>query len=279
VTARPDFREAVVADSVVDLRASASARSERVTQVTLGTPLLVRRERDNWLHVTGPDAYRGWIPTAAVRRLPARAPRYASRGRVAVVTAAVDVVYVDTPNGASETRPVTVGVRLEVVGEEPYRFRVRLPDGRFGWVRKAAAELRPAEWAFPAGDAGAVVATAKRFLGVPYLWGGTTPLGFDCSGLVQTVYRLNGVALPRDADQQFTVGAEVARSEVRPGDLLFFSHPGDGVGITHIGLEIDGGKFLHATGRVRGVTINALSERFYRHLFVGAKRVLASGDG
>jgi SH3-like domain-containing protein len=271
-SARPDFREAVVSDSVVDLHASPRTRSERVTQVTLGTPLLVRREESDWLHVTGPDTYRGWIETRAVRRLPHHAARYGTEGRVAVVTASLDVVYLDRPNGGEATLPVTIGVRLEAVGEETYRLRVRLPDGRFGWVRTSAAELKPADWSFPQRDAEAVVSTAKRFLGVPYLWGGTTPLGFDCSGLVQTVYRLNGIALPRDADQQFTVGEPVARPEIRTGDLLFFS--GDGPGITHIGLALDRDSFLHATGRYRGVVISDLNERFYRPIFVGAKRVL-----
>ena len=87
----------------------------------------------------------------------------------------------------------------------------------------------------------------ERYLGVPYLWGGCTPLGIDCSGFVQLVWRLNGASLPRDAHQQAECGQEVAPGEATAGDLLFFGGE-SGAGITHVAICLEGGRMIHAAG-------------------------------
>lgn len=98
--------------------------------------------------------------------------------------------------------------------------------------------------------------TALRFLGVPYLWGGTTPKGFDCSGLVQRVFRLNGILIPRDSDMQARFGrarTPGGADELRGGELLFFGN--SPAQITHVAISLSEGLFVHAHGQVR---INAL---------------------
>jgi cell wall-associated NlpC family hydrolase len=97
-----------------------------------------------------------------------------------------------------------------------------------------------------------LTATGVRFLGIPYLWGGSTPKGFDCSGLVQRIYRLHGVILPRDSDQQSRIGGEkhvASLDDLAPGDLLFFGRAAQR--ITHVGMALPDRLFLHAYGQVR----------------------------
>ncbi|MBL8055363.1 MAG: C40 family peptidase, partial [Anaerolineales bacterium] len=102
----------------------------------------------------------------------------------------------------------------------------------------------------------------KRFVGVPYLWGGFSPFGYDCSGLAQTLWAWLGLALPRDADQQCAAGRPVD-GPPQAGDLLFFGErPEDGddlrSGITHVALALDAADVLHSAGSANGVTVNSL---------------------
>jgi len=265
------YREAVVTKPIVDVHAKPNVRSERVSQVILGTPLVVGREKDKWLWVTGPDAYRGWIDATAVRRLKRGQVRYASRGRIVIVTSNTAVVYLERFGEPRETIHAPITTRISLLEVEPFRFRVRLPDGRPGWVRREEGEVRDGSFRYPLTSRRMVVETARRFLGVPYLWGGTTPLGFDCSGLVQLTFAMNGVGLPRDADQQYTLGRPVGAEHLLPGDLMFFSRKSSG--ITHVGICVGDGKFLHASGKAKGVTIDKVRDPYYQSIFVGSKKV------
>jgi SH3-like domain-containing protein len=262
------YREAVVAKTVVDLHADSDVESERVTQAILGTPLMVAKSKRGWLRVTTPDAYRGWIEAPATRRLKFREPRYASNGRIALVTGNVAILYLED---FRESITVTVDTRLELVSEQSHRFKVRLPDGRLGWVRKEDVTVRGASFSYPVTSRKKMVEVGKRFLGVPYLWGGTTPLGFDCSGFVQLVCKMNGINLPRDTDMQFMVSRPIETKDLQPADLLFFSNMTKG--ITHVGMFIGVGEFIHASGKVSGVTISPLSDHSYQSFLVGARRV------
>ncbi|HET7571688.1 MAG TPA: NlpC/P60 family protein [Gaiellaceae bacterium] len=114
---------------------------------------------------------------------------------------------------------------------------------------------------------GAVVGIAMRYLGVPYRWGGASPSGFDCSGLVMYVYAQVGVSLPHYTGAQWTYGVPVAKSDLEPGDLVFF----DGLG--HVGIYIGGGNFIHAPQTGDVVKISSLSDGWYAATYVGARRI------
>ncbi|MBI2251772.1 MAG: C40 family peptidase [Armatimonadetes bacterium] len=116
---------------------------------------------------------------------------------------------------------------------------------------------------------GQIISTAWRFLGVPYRWAGTTSRGFDCSGFVMRVFKLNGINLRRLADQQYYNGNPVNPQNLIPGDLVFFSTYSSGV--THVGIYIGGNQFIHASSS-RGVTISNLNDSYYRNRFIGARR-------
>ncbi|SEM34832.1 Cell wall-associated hydrolase, NlpC family [Syntrophus gentianae] len=119
-----------------------------------------------------------------------------------------------------------------------------------------------------------LIKTAKEFIGVPYLWGGTTPEnGFDCSGLVMAVYQLNGLALPRTSRDQFEAGMSVDRDQTQKGDLVFFAN-GKNDPISHVGIYIGNGRFIHAPGRGKTIRIDFLSSRFYINRYMGSRTYL-----
>ena len=127
----------------------------------------------------------------------------------------------------------------------------------------------PAEAIAPAPDAryGGVVGIAMQYLGVPYVWGGASPSGFDCSGLIMYVYAQVGVSLPHHAASQYGMGTAVSRDQLQPGDLVFFN------GLGHAGIYIGGGQFIHAPHTGDVVKISSLSDSWYASTWVGARRI------
>jgi cell wall-associated NlpC family hydrolase len=115
--------------------------------------------------------------------------------------------------------------------------------------------------------------TAIGYLGVPYRWGGTTSEGFDCSGLTMSVYRLNGLQLPRSSRDQYEAGSPVAVDELRPGDLLFFA-TGKAGRVSHVGLYVGDGVFVHAPSRGRTICKDQLADAYYQKTFIGARTYL-----
>lgn len=118
-----------------------------------------------------------------------------------------------------------------------------------------------------------IVGQAEHYIGTPYRSGGTTAGGMDCSGLVFNVYRTFGIALPRTSRDQSRFGTQVARSQLEPGDLLFFDTNG-GHGVSHVGIYSGGGEFIHASTRSRRVRFDRLDNKYFKKRFVVARRVL-----
>ena len=116
-----------------------------------------------------------------------------------------------------------------------------------------------------------IVSSSMDYIGVPYLFGGTTPSAFDCSGYVQYVFANAGISLPRTADVQYEVGTPVSTTELVAGDLVFFSTYT--YGASHVGIYIGDGNFIHASSS-RGVTIDSLSSSYYSSRYIGSRRVL-----
>lgn len=123
----------------------------------------------------------------------------------------------------------------------------------------------------PKPTASAIIATAKKYIGVPYVWGGSTPNGFDCSGFVQYVFARHGIQLPRTSKEQYSVGTKVSKSNLKAGDLVFFNTEGSGV--SHLGIYIGSNQFIHASTS-KGVIITSLSNSYWAPKYYGAKRIL-----
>ena len=117
----------------------------------------------------------------------------------------------------------------------------------------------------------AVIETALSLRGTPYVWGGATPRGFDCSGFTHYVYALHGVSLPRVAAQQYRTGDIVASRDLQPGDLVFFSTIAPGP--SHVGLALGDGRFIHAPSERGAVRVENLHARYWQRRYLGARRV------
>ncbi len=271
---------AVVTSAVENMHSSATGTSDVVSQAVLGENVkLLEKERnadgEDWYRVETPDTYTGWVLASSLRFLGRAEPPYASAGRVFVVSGLLANVYAEPDVTAHKPVKVApIGAVLEVVGEKDDRWlEARLPCGARGFIQRGDGDLAAAPWAWPRVPVEDTIALAKRFLGLPYLWGGTSPLGVDCSGFVQLVYKMSGVAILRDAGIQMTDSGllEVAKGEERAGDLVFFGGAVDRIG--HVGMMIDGDLFINATTYQKPVVrIDSLSEERWQKIYQAARR-------
>ena len=264
--------QGVVLTNIANVYKEPDPTVELVTQAIVGTTLTIEESSEGWHYVRLPDRYHGWIEARHVQQYaPDEAP-YASSGPVAEIQSLLAFLH----RRPDDTTPapalqVPVGTRLEVAEEHEERVRVVLPGGVQLWMRRGDVVILEDNSPRPRGTVHQIIATAKRFLGLPYMWGGTTPLGIDCSGFVQLTHHLHGVSLLRDASIQYTQAGllPVDREDLEAGDLIFFGRKS----ITHVGLCIGDGEFIHATTHIRPVVqISRLDEAHWTELYWGARR-------
>jgi gamma-D-glutamyl-L-lysine dipeptidyl-peptidase len=281
---------ALVSVSVANIRSKPAQKAEMVTQARLGMPLRLLRKESGWYYVQTPDDYLGWTKDVARAMTAAEFMEWAARPKL-MATARLGTTRQSHAPGSPIVSDFVAGSLFELRKALADGYEVGYPDGRAAFLEKSAGVPYTA-WLAAAKDSPEnIVATARTFFGVPYLWGGTSSKGFDCSGFAQTVFWLNGTLLPRDAGQQWDVGEPVDTSSgfafLRPGDLVFF---GDGKPsgprpkVDHVGISLGGGAFIHApSSGGLGIRTNNLipGEHEYsaslRESFLGARRMIGNG--
>jgi gamma-D-glutamyl-L-lysine dipeptidyl-peptidase len=261
---------AVVIVPVANMYSKASEESDVVSQAIYGSNVAVLEETSGWARVRTPDQYSGWMPAPALRKVKGDS----AHGRVVQVESLFANLYRETD--VTQHQPVlTVPFesRLEVVaegtGDDAGWLKVRLLDGREAWIQSSDVVADPKPLTIEQS-----IVLAKRFLGLPYLWGGRSSYGYDCSGFTQMLVRSRGINMPRDADLQAAwEGMEVVdRKALRAGDLLFFGAGPDK--ITHTAMYIGEGEIIHATTHGHPVVqISRLDDQPWTRILVASRRV------
>lgn len=276
----------LVNNSLAHLRKEPSSRKELVTQALLGSPVRILKETDGKLLVQTADGYIGWTNKSEVWPIePETLASYRDAEKV-IFTRQYGFSYSDPDECSLPVSDLVAGCILPVVSRESDFIQVSYPDGRLAWVK--TGEIRDAMDLFhaPILQEG-IVAVALAYHGIPYLWGGASSKALDCSGLVASVYFMNGLCLPRDADQQSSCGRTITEeykpAGLEPGDLLFFGRRATGSSpesVTHVAIYIGDSEFIHASGFRDRVGVNSMDpERYnyipeYPEIFLRAQRII-----
>jgi hypothetical protein len=255
---------AVVNQPVANMYSTASEDSDVVSQTIFGADVVVLETAGDWMRIRTPDAYTGWVQRSAVVK-----PQGIWRPRTSVASLYAHVYREPSVTRHRPLLTLPFEARLQTAeGSDDRWVEVKLPDGRFGWIQRGDLTADPHPL-----DVTATVELSRRFLGLPYTWGGTSSLGYDCSGFTQMLLRQRGILMPRDAaDQASWEGViPVDKTNIELGDLLFFvSESGR---ITHTGMYLGSDQFIHATAHERPVIqISRLSDPHWTELFAGARR-------
>lgn len=263
---------------VANMYAGPTTDKDVVSQAIYGSSVITLEEQGEWVRVRTPeDQYEGWMPRSALVAL-AGNPPYASVGQVGEVRALMGHIYREPDVTAHEPLlTVPFETRLEIVpanGKKSTRWlQVRLVDGRFGWIQQGDIVVRSAAEKQKPLTVAEMAELAKRFMGLPYTWGGRSSFGYDCSGFVQMLMRQRGYFIPRDADVQAAWDGfvPVNAKALKAGDALFFGSKGK---ITHTGMYIGNDLFIHATTHDHPVIqISHLSDAYWTKLLVAQRRV------
>lgn len=250
--------------SAVPVRNEPSDKAEMVTQLIFGDLLIVQESKQNWLRIRVVfDNYEGWVDEKQIALLEENEFNRLNQASCQYTRDLAEIVQDDLGN----IIPVLFGSSIRLlendlfsIGDKSFSFTGQLSE----YTGKIQVQ--------------SIIEDAMLFLSAPYLWGGKTPFGIDCSGFIQTVFKVNGVELLRDSGKQASQGESISlMDEALPGDLVFFDN--DEGAITHVGLIIEKDKVIHASGKVRidsidhhGIYNNGLKK--YTHNLRLIKRIL-----
>lgn len=285
-----ETKYAVVNNSVANIRSKPKHSAELATQAILGTVLNVLKIDGDFYLIQTPDRYISWVDHGGVTLMTDEDISKWQATPKLIYTKTVGFVYATEKENASIVSDIVLGAQLAILETGKNFYKVAYPDNRIGYINKKEAVVYN-NWIDtlkPSGDL--IEQTAKNFLGSPYLWGGTSTKGMDCSGFTKTVYLMNGFIIPRDASQQVNAGEIVDKNlafeNLQKGDLLFFGKKATDSTkqrTTHVGIWLGNGKgeFIHSASKVRINSVNPEADNydaFNTNRYLGAKRYLGVDD-
>jgi uncharacterized protein YgiM (DUF1202 family) len=230
-------RFGIVAMSVGNVRTSPRNPAELSSQVLMGTVVNLLKKQAGYYYIQMPDKYQGWLNENSMKVTTAADVEEWKAAPKVIATTYFTMVREQPSASALPIRDAVAGDLMKEVGSSGQWVAVELPDGKKGYIEKSNVENFDHWKKTRKLTAENIEKTAKMFLGIPYLWGGTSTKGMDCSGFTKTVYRLNGLELSRDADQQADGG-----EEVKAGENF------ESLRITHVGIYLEKLEFIHTPG-------------------------------
>lgn len=263
--------------SVSNLRANPSDASELVSQTVMGTPLKILDYRNKWYRVQTPDYYIGWMDSGSLKPFTEKEMEQWKTSDRYLFNRISGLAY-DAPNVKSNiVSDLVLDNLFEVETSIKGFLKIRTPDGRSGYIQKSEC-ISFDKWIHQQPNAQSILLVARQMMGFPYLWGGTSTKGIDCSGFVKIAYYSQGIILARDASQQARYVEPIDFNDtgnLQAGDLLFFGRSAQR--ITHVGIYLGKSDFIHASGRVHISSIDPNDSKYVpeRHL-VAAGRILNS---
>lgn len=276
----------IITVSVANMREERGEDAELGSQVLMGTIVRILKKKGGWVYIQSPDRYLGWADTDQMIRVTESEAQEWNNAKKVFVTSYFGFVHQAASEQSYPVCDITAGVVLQRLGSSGDWTKVGLPDSRTGYVRSSSVMNQ--EWwgtkLTPVADN--IEKTGKFLMGVPYLWGGTSAKGVDCSGFTKTVFNLNGVQLDRNASHQAAQGEPIEPGadfeHLKKGDLLFFGRKaGEGKQerIVHVGIYLGNREYIHSSGKVRLNSLDPSSPIFDESnlkRFVRARRIIAS---
>lgn len=241
----------IITKIISPLRPGPDHRTEMINQLLFGESFLIKEEIGEWIKIEGIlDSYSGWLVAKDIMTVTKEEHEFSIKNKE-FITSRLTRVY--NANDKNDSFLVLPGSTLPLFNKQKHTFQI----GNISYIvetnsfTEQARDLKEA-----------IIETSRTFLHAPYLWGGRSLFGIDCSGFTQIVFKINGINLPRDASQQAGVGSLVPfLNESKPGDLAFFDNE-DGI-INHVGILAGQGKIIHASGDVHidSIDYQGISER------------------
>jgi gamma-D-glutamyl-L-lysine dipeptidyl-peptidase len=273
--------------SVCNIRYSPKHAGELASQALMGTPVRILEKEDNgWLLIQTPDQYIAWVDRGAITMMnKEEIERWKAIPKI-IYTRAYGSAYSEPDEESAPVSDLVAGCMVELVAERDGFYQVLFADQRTGFVQKNESNVYNEWLAKMSASEESLVKTSKRLMGVPYLWGGTSFKGVDCSGFTKTVYFLNGIVLPRDASQQVMIGETIDKTgnwnELKPGDLMFFGEKREDGSerVVHVAMWLGNGEYIHASDKVRVNSMMANASNYDEYnakRYLRAKRVLKTG--
>lgn len=265
----PDLREVeagttvITAVAVCDILEAPEEGIPLVTQSLMGWPVQVMGVEGEWFHIQAFDGSPGW---AKIENF--CLPKDLQNNSTIQICRATTQITSQPNEYCQPMATLFLGSRLSLEAEEKGFLRVALPLGGSAYIYREQARLLPIQQLPKPSD---ILAVGAMFCGAPYLWGGMTIRGVDCSGLTYMAYLVNGYQLPRDAQDQFRYGKPVEKTDLIVGDLVFFSTIDPGP--SHVGIYQGDGLFLNARTK-EGVTITSFDDAFFANRYLGARRYI-----
>lgn len=280
---------AIARNSVINIRSKPKHSAELGTQGLLGMPLKVLDKNGDFYRVQTPDKYISWVDKGGISRMTKTDfDKWQSSPKV-IFTQTFGYVYKDQTKNEIIS-DITLGGLLKLNGNSGDFYQVEYPDGRQGYLSKNEAVAFQRWLQITSASAENIEKIAKTMDGFPYLWGGTSSKGIDCSGFTKMVYLMNGFIIPRDASQQVNAGKIVDKnldfSDLQKGDLLFFGKKATETKkqrVTHVGIWLGNDKmeFIHASGNVHISSMDKNEphfDDFNKNRYLGSRRYLNVED-